>query len=90
MCSVSKINVLNCALIQDCFIMKVQIFSNDTFDQLLKNPVTKRECLDSKISFLVRNQGTYQTKEMIKSLRRHSKVFVETLMMKTISFLECD
>ena len=56
---------------------------------LLKNPVTKRESLDSKINFLERNQGTYyQTKEMIKPLRRPSKVFVETFMMKTISFLE--
>ena len=36
------------------------------------------------------NQGTYQTKEMIKPLRRHSKVFVETFMMKTISFPEGD
>ena len=51
------------------------------FDHLLKNPVTKRD-------LLVRNQGTYQTKEMIKPLRRPSKVFVETFMMKTISFLE--
>ena len=58
------------------------------FDHLLKNPVTKRESLDSKINLLVRNQGTYQTKEMIKPLRRPSKVFVETFMMKTISFLE--
>ena len=36
------------------------------------------------------NQGTYQTKEMIKPLRCHSKVFVETFMMKTISFPEGD
>ena len=57
-------------------------------DHLLKNPVSKRESLDSKINFLVRNQGTYQTKEMIKPLRRPSKEFVETFMMKTISFLE--
>ena len=58
------------------------------FDHLLKNPVTKRESLDSKINFLERNQETYQTKEMIKPLRCPSKVFVETFMMKTISFLE--
>ena len=58
------------------------------FDHLLKNLVTKRESLDSKINFLERNQGTYQTKEMIKPLRRPSKLFVETFMMKTISFLE--
>ena len=68
--------------------------STNTFEWCLKGLIIslkillqKREYLDSKISFLVRNQGNYQTKEMIKPLRRHSKVYVETFMMKKSRFL---
>ena len=60
------------------------------FDHLLKNSVTKENAWTLKLVSWGENQGTYQTKEMIKPLRRHSKVFVETFIMKTISFPEGD
>ena len=71
--------------------------STNTFEWRLKGLIIslkillqKENAWTLKLVSWWENQGTYQTKEMIKPLRCHSKVFVETLMMKTISFPEGD